>query len=483
VSEPLHLPAPCVVILAGPGASGKSTWAAEHFAADQVVGSDQLRALVGAGEDDIGASTDAFDLLDRIVERRLARRLTTVIDTLGMDAARRARWRDLAAANDLPCVTVAFDTPAAECRERNRNRVKRIPADVLTGQLRTWAKVRDTLEGEVHPVRPLRVVPEAFLEAGSAAQRQREQPTGLRFGLHIGQFGFDSTTLRAIASAAEQAGFDAIYVMDHFRQIPQIGRAWDDFLESYTTLAYLAAGTDRVRLGALVTGITYRNVAHLGKIVSTLDVLSGGRAVCGLGLAWFKQEHQAYGWPFPSTSERYALLEDALQLLPLLWGKGSPRFEGKVITVPEALCYPRPVQPHIPIVLGGGGERRTLKLAGQYADAANVFGDLPTVRRKKRVLDEHAGNAGRAVELTHLSTVLVGDDDRHVQSLVDKHRRRNQDPAKYAAEVNAGTVADHIGRFRELAEAGVAEVMLRLPDLTGPEPLERMAKVIQAFTR
>ena len=163
VSEPLHLPAPCVVILAGPGASGKTTWAAEHFAADQIVGSDQLRALVGAGEDDIGASTDAFDLLDRVVERRLARRLTTVIDTLGMDAARRQRWRDLASANDLPCVTVAFDTPAAECRERNRGRAKRIPADVLTGQLRTWAKVRDTLEGEVHQVRPVRVVPDAFV--------------------------------------------------------------------------------------------------------------------------------------------------------------------------------------------------------------------------------------------------------------------------------------------------------------------------------
>ena len=481
VTEPLHLPAPCVVILAGPGAAGKSTWAAEHFAPDQVVGSDQLRALVGAGEDDIAASADAFDLLDRIVERRLARRLTTVIDTLGMDATRRERWRALAAANDLPCVTVAFDTPAALCRERNRGRAKRIPADVLTAQLRAWSKVRESLEGEVHQVRTVRVVPSAFVAASDATQRQRDRPTGLRFGLHIGQYGFDATVLGELAVAAEQAGFDAIYVMDHFRQIPQIGRAWDDFLESYTTLAYLAARTERVRLGALVTGVTYRNVAHLGKIVATLDVLSGGRAVCGLGLAWFKQEHLAYGWEFPSTGDRYALLEDALQVLPLLWGKGSPRFEGRVITVPEALCYPRPVQPHVPIVLGGGGERRTLKLAAQYADAANVFGDLPTVRRKKAVLEEHAAKAGRSVELTHLSTALVGADDRHVAALVEQHRRRNQDPAKFAAEVNAGTVNDHIGRCRELAEAGVAEVMLRLPDLTGPEPLDRMARVIGAF--
>src|SRR6185437_16251691 len=103
-----------------------------------------------------------------------------------------------------------------------------------------WAKVRDALEGEVHQVRAVRVVPDAFRTADTAAKRQAEQPTGLRFGLHIGQYGFDRATLRAIAEAAEQAGFDGIYVMDHFRQIPQIGRAWDDFLESYTTLAYLA---------------------------------------------------------------------------------------------------------------------------------------------------------------------------------------------------------------------------------------------------
>src|SRR5262249_22985142 len=204
------------------------------------------------------------------------------------------------------------------------------------------------------------------------------------------------------------------YVMDHFRQIPQVGRAWDDFLESYTTLAYLAACTERVRLGALVTGITYRNVAHLGKIVASLDVLSGGRAVCGLGLAWFQAEHVAYGWPFPSASQRYELLEDALQLLPLLWGPGSPSFDGRVLHVPEALCYPRPLQAHVPVVVGGGGERRTLRLAARYADAANVLGDLATVRRKAAVLREHCATEGRQVELSHLSTALVGADDRHV---------------------------------------------------------------------
>jgi alkanesulfonate monooxygenase SsuD/methylene tetrahydromethanopterin reductase-like flavin-dependent oxidoreductase (luciferase family) len=273
-------------------------------------------------------------------------------------------------------------------------------------------------------------------------------------------------------------------VMDHFRQIPQVGRAWDDFLESYTTLAFLAACTERVRLGALVTGITYRNVAHLGKIVASLDVLSGGRATCGLGLAWFEQEHRAYGWPFPATAERYALLEDALQLLPLLWGPGSPSFEGAVLRVAEASCYPRPLQQHLPVLVGGGGERRTLRLAARYADAANVLGDLDTVRRKGEILRRHCLEVGRDpddVELTHLSTILVGTDDDHVAELVERLRPRHQDPARYASATSAGTVADHIGRFRDLADAGVGEVMVRLPAVRDARDLEPSARLIAAF--
>lgn len=493
MAEALNLPSPCVVVLVGPGASGKSTWAAAHFAPDAIVSSDRLRALVGTGENDVAASSDAFALLEEIVRRRQARRLTTVIDTLGLDAQRRLAWLALARQNDLPCVAVAFDTPAAECRERNRRRSKRIPADVLSGQLRAWTATRDLLPTEGYDAvlepQPVRVVPEAFLDAAQAARRQEDSPTGLRFGLHLGAFGFDGGTAAArgrlaeIATAAESAGFDAIYVMDHFRQIPQVGRAWDDFLESYTTLGYLAACTQRVRIGALVTGVTYRNVGHLGKIVATLDVVSGGRAVCGLGLAWFEQEHLAYGWPFPPTSDRYALLEDALQVLPMLWGPGHPAFSGRVLSLPDTTCYPRPLR-RVPIVLGGGGERRTLRLAARYADAANVMGDAPTVRRKRDVLRAHCAAVGRdpgQVELTHLSTTLIGVDDRQLAGLVERLRPRQQDPAQYAAAVNAGTVDDHIGRFRQLAEAGVQEVMIRLPDLTDATPLERTTKIISAF--
>ena len=289
--DELKLPSPCVVVLVGPGASGKSTWAAERFGAELIVSSDRLRALVGAGEDDIAASADAFALLEEVVRQRIGRRLTTVIDTLGLDRERRLRWLGLARAAGMPCVAVGFDTPADECRRRNRSRPKRIPADVLTAQLRSWNAVKKELpeEGYDDVLQPtvLRVVPEAFVAAGAAATRQVEAPARLRFGLQLSSYthpaGRTGTAawIREVGEKAEAAGFDAIYVMDHFRQIPQVGRAWEDFLESWTTLGYLAACTTRVRLGTLVSGITYRNVAHLGKIAATLDVLSGGRAVCG----------------------------------------------------------------------------------------------------------------------------------------------------------------------------------------------------------
>jgi F420-dependent oxidoreductase-like protein len=482
------------VVLVGPGASGKSTWAAEHFPPDAVVSSDRLRALVGAGEDDITASTAALDLLEQVVRLRVGRRLTTVVDTLGLDRDRRTAWYELARAHGVPCVAVAFDTPPAECRARNRARDKRIPVEVLDNQLRSWPAVRDGLADEgfdlVLRPEPVRVVAAPFREAAAAVARQRDEPTGLRFGLHVGEFvapgGAAATRdwLRDVATVAEEAGFDALYVIDHFRQIPHIGRPWEDMLESWTTLAYLAACTERVRLGTLVSGITYRNVAHLGKIVATLDVLSGGRAVCGLGLAWFGAEHTAYGWDFPSVGDRYSLLEDALHLLPVLWGPGSKPFRGKVLDVPETLCYPRPLQEHVPLLVGGAGERRTLRLAARYADAANVFGGVDVVRRKAEVLRAHCRDAGRdpaEVALTHLSTTLVGRDDRDVATKVEAGRPRHRSAEQYAATVHAGTVADQVGRFRELAEAGVSEVMVRLPDIADPAAVTRFGEVVAAF--
>jgi len=272
--------------------------------------------------------------------------------------------------------------------------------------------------------------------------------------------------------------------MGHVVQIPQVGREWDDLLESFTTLGFLAAVTQRIRLGTMGSGVTYRNVAHLGKIVATLDVLSGGRAICGLGTAWFGQEHVAYGWDFPPIGERYALLEDALQLLPLLWGPGAPAFEGRVIKVPEAMCYPRPLQEHVPILVGGSGEQRTLRLVARHADACNLFGEAPTIRHKVGVLHKHCTDVGRDpadVEVTQLSTVLVGGDRAGVQQAIERLRPKKMSDERFAQRVNAGTVEQHVGRFRDLAHAGVQTAVVSLPDVDDPDALATFERVIAAF--
>jgi F420-dependent oxidoreductase-like protein len=487
--EPLVLPAPCLVVLVGPAASGKSTWAQQWFAPDQVISSDRLRALIGEGEHDLRASKDAFALMDVVLEQRLRRQVSTVVDTLGLDARRRARYRELAEAAGVPCFAVAFDVPAAELRARNRARGTTVPATTLAQQLRAWPAVREALDTEgfagVHPAGPVVLAPAAL--AGAPAV---EAPLRLRFGLQLPRFNWPggppetAGQLRSIAAAAEGAGFESLWVMDHFRQIPTMGPAWEDMLESTTTLGFLAAATERVRLGAMVAGITYRNVAHLGKIVATLDVLSGGRAVCGLGLAWFAEEHAAFGWPFPSRADRYALLEDALQLLPLLWGPGAPAFDGRTLHVPEAMCYPRPLQARVPILVGGSGEQRTLRLVARYADACNLFGEADIVRRKVDVLHRHCATFERdpaEIEVTQLSTVVVGDDHDALGRTVEQLRPKRMSAERFARRMNAGTVEQHVARFQELASVGVQTAIVSLPDVHEPAALERFGKVIAAF--
>jgi F420-dependent oxidoreductase-like protein len=489
------IPTPAVIVLVGPSGSGKSVWADERVGASHVVSSDRLRALVGEGEDDQSASVDAFALLNEAIRRRVARRLTTVIDTLGFDADNRAAWRALARENGMPCVCVAFDTPPAICRQQNRERARSVPVKVLDQQLKTYASIRDTLEHEgfdlvVTASADLRVVPARLATAAPLAALQATKPVGLRFGLQIPSFTWPGGPaeigphLRAVAKAAEEAGFESLWVMDHFRQIPMFGAKWLDMMESWTTLSHIAAVTDHIRIGTMVTGITYRNVAHLGKIVATIDVLSGGRAICGLGAAWFAEEHRAYGLPFPAAKERYELLEDALRLLPLLWGPGSPAFHGNVLHVPEALCYPRPLQEHLPILVGGSGERRTLALVAQYADACNIIGDADTVQRKIEVLHRHClffDRDPQEIEVTQLSTTLVGRNTLEVGELVETYRPKRTSVSRFAATVNAGTVVDQVGRFRRLADAGVQTAVVSLPDIADLASIERFASIVSAF--
>jgi F420-dependent oxidoreductase-like protein len=475
---PLRLPDPCLVVLVGATAAGKSHWAAGWFHPDQVVSSDRLRAVVGTGERDVRASKDAFDVLDLIVERRLRRRLTTVIDSTGLERGRRDAWRAVAERNGVPAHAVVFDPPAAVVRRRNRERASPVPAKVVAGQVREAGALAagDALAGEgfagVHRAGPVTLVPPAFLTAPQAALRQQEDPMTLSFGLQVSRFdwpGHPAATARelaAVARAAEEAGFTSLWLMDHVIQIPQVGREWEDMLESHTTLGFLAGVTERIRLGTLVTGITYRNIAHLAKIVATLDVLSGGRAMCGIGAAWFEREHRLYGWEFPPLRERFARLEDALELLPVMWGAGAPRFEGRTTTIEAATCYPRPLQEHVPILVGGSGERRTLRLVARHADACNLFGDPETVRRKVAVLREHCGAEGRdpaAVEVTHFAParVVAAGEPREGEG--------------------AASVEEHVGRYRELAEAGVQTAIVGLSDARGADSVARFADVVAAF--
>jgi F420-dependent oxidoreductase-like protein len=466
----VRLPDPCLVVLVGATAAGKSDWAQAWFEPDQIVSSDRLRAVVGRGERDQRASRDAFELLDLIVAKRLARGLTTVIDTTGLEAKRRAAWRELAAAAGVPAHAVVLDAEEKVVRARNRARGAPVPPKVVAAQLQEAAAVFAALGDEgfagVHAAGPVELVPPGFLDAPAAAARQAETPLALEFGLQISWFGWEGATretLAAVARAAEDAGFTSLTVMDHFLQIPQVGREWEDMLESYTTLGYLAGVTSRIRLGTLVTGVTHRNLAHLAKIVATLDVLSGGRALCGLGAGWFEREQRLYDFP---PGDRFARLEDALELLPLMWGPGSPRFEGRTTTVAECTSYPRPLQERVPILVGGSGERRTLRLVARHADACNLFGDAATVRHKLAVLHEWCRVEGRdpaEITVTHLAParVIAGGEPREGQG--------------------AASVEEQVGRYRELAEAGVQTAIVGLSDALGPQSVTRWADVIAAF--
>ena len=478
-AEGLRLPDPCLVVLVGVSGSGKSTWAARHFAPAQIVSSDALRGVVGLHERDQRASKEAFAVLDQIVAARLRRGLTTVIDSTGLEPKQRAAWLAVARRHGRPAHAVVLDVPERQARARNKSRDHPVPSSIVTAQLRSLAEASAALASEgfdaVHHLdgaEPVALVPARFVTAPATAADHQEAPVPLRFTFHVGRFERFGKgpqlpeDLVRLARLAEQAGFHGMSVMDHVVQIPTVGPEWEALPESTTTLGFLAGATERLRLGALVNGVTYRNLAQLGKQVATLDVLSGGRAFCGLGLAWHQREHELYGWTFPSVAERYRMLEDALELFPLLWGPGQPRFEGRTVTVPEAICYPRPVQERIPIIVGGSGERRTLRLVARHADGCNLFGDPDVIRRKVAVLHRHCEAEGRdpaAITITQLSDAALMDPGGE----------------RYADTV--GTVTEQVGRYRELSDAGVQEAFVALhEDGTGAQ-VERFAEVIAAF--
>jgi len=263
-----------------------------------------------------------------------------------------------------------------------------------------------------------------------------------------------------------------------------VGRPWEDIPEAYVSLGFIAGVTTTIRVGSLVSGITHRHPVLLGKMIASLDVISGGRAMCGLGIAWDEAEHGAYGIGFPEVGVRYGMLEETLQMLPLLWGKGSPAFHGRHIDADELICYPRPVQERIPLMVGGSGEKRTLRLVARYADACNVFGDPDRVRHKVDVLHRHCEEFDRdpsTVEVTHLTNSLVAEDRTALRARVERLRDRNTPAEQYMKRHNAGTSDDLEALFAGYSDAGAQHSIVSLPDVAMEGSIEVFADVISRF--
>jgi F420-dependent oxidoreductase-like protein len=203
--------------------------------------------------------------------------------------------------------------------------------------------------------------------------------------------------LAATAQAAEEAGCSTLTMMDHWFQMEQFATSFDPMLEGYTSLGFVAGKTKTIALSLMVTGVTYRHPGLLAKIVTTLDVVSGGRALLGLGAAWYEREHRALGVPFPPLGERFERLEETLQICNQMWSDNDGPYEGKHYQLAETICVPKPIQqPRPKIIIGGGGERKTLKLVARYADVCNLFALGPAeVQRKLDILAQHCEDEGR----------------------------------------------------------------------------------------
>jgi F420-dependent oxidoreductase-like protein len=306
----------------------------------------------------------------------------------------------------------------------------------------------------------------------------------IRLGLQIPSFTYpgvaDDTLFERvsdIALTAEESGFDSVFVMDHFYQLPLLGPPTLNMMESYTLLAALAARTTRVQLGALVTGVTYRNPAVLAKEVTTLDVISRGRAILGIGAAWFDQEHEGYGVTFPSTGERMDRLEEAVQICKAMFTQESATFDGRHYRVKDAINNPRPIRSEgIPIMIGGGGEKRTLRIVAAHADACNLFGQPDEVHHKLDVLARHCDAVGRdpqSIHKTRLGTLFVGKTQEAAEAKLGALlAERGMDLASMdESSRNAIARMFHVGGPDEIAEqvqalldAGLDGLIFNLPD-------------------
>ena len=286
----------------------------------------------------------------------------------------------------------------------------------------------------------------------------------MKIGLQVNSFTWPGgpaaigPTLARVMRIADDVGFDSIWVMDHFFQIRGLGPPEAPMLEGMTALGFMAASSQRARLGLMVGGIHYRQPGLWIKAATTLDVLSGGRAWFGIGAAWNEEESRALGFPFPPLRERFEMLEDTLQMAHAMWtggtGSGGP-LEGKHLHAARLLNSPQSIsRPRVPIMIGGGGERKTLRIVAQYADACNVFGDGQRIAHKYAVLREHCERLGRPYEEIERSTLQSIDLE-------------SQSPDQV------------VERFGELGEAGAQHILVSVRGVSDVSRLERIgAEVI-----
>lgn len=307
------------------------------------------------------------------------------------------------------------------------------------------------------------------------------------FGLQLPNFGFGVPDdqlfdqVAARAAAAEGAGFRSLWVMDHLYQLPALGGADQPMLEAYTLLGALAARTESATLGTMVTGVTYRNPALLAKIVTTLDVISKGRAVLGLGAAWHDLEHTGYGFDFPPVGERMDRLEEALQICRAMFERDHVSFDGAHYRTDDARNLPRPVQAGGPeILVGGGGERRTLRLVAQYADACNLHGDPDGIRHKLDVLHRHCADVGRdpaEIRVTRLATLVITTSAQQTGELQNFLARAAGPDALTTS--NLGQPGEVVEQIQALADAGVQEFVFNMP-LADPAAIEAAGELFQS---
>jgi F420-dependent oxidoreductase-like protein len=290
----------------------------------------------------------------------------------------------------------------------------------------------------------------------------------MRLGLQVPIFTYPNgqaeigDTFAQIAQRAERSGFYSMWVMDHFFQIHLVGPPEMEMLEGWSALAFAAGVTNRIKLGTMVTGVTYHHPGLLIKTATTLDVLSHGRAYFGIGAAWYEEEHRALGVPFPPTAERFERLEETLQIAHQMWQGNEKPFEGKHYTLARPLNSPQSVQrPHPPILVAGAGERKTLRMVAQYADACN----LPTrlskdeIQRKLAILRDHCQSLGRPyeeIEKTTLGYLAITHDGR-----------------KATLSPNAA-----IDQFAALAEMGIDHAIFTLLNVTDLEAFDILATQI-----